>query len=43
MTKTKPFELFGLKFDGCLFAEYINDLVDQINEGNLPNLWLTYT
>lgn len=43
MSKTKPLGLYGQVFDGSLLADYILNLVEQINGGALPNIENTYT
>ena len=43
MTNVKPMGLNGEVFDGVLLTAYIDNLVQQINEGALPNIEDTYT
>jgi len=43
ITNIKPMSLNGQVFDGSLLAAYIDDLVNQINNGALPNIENTFT
>ena len=43
MENSKPFGLHGIEFDGVLFADYIQIIVDQINSGVVPKIEDTYT
>ena len=42
-TNIKPMSLNGQVFDGSLLTAYIDDLVNQINNGALPNIENTFT
>lgn len=41
-SKVKPMGLNGIVFDGTLLTAYIDNLVNQINEGALPNIEPVY-
>ena len=42
-TNVKPMNLNGTIMNGALFTAYIDNLVNQINDGALPNIENTYT
>jgi hypothetical protein len=42
-TNIKPMSLNGQVFDGTLLTAYIDNLVNQLNNGALPNIENTFT
>ena len=41
--KLKPIAVNEVILDGAMFANYVTNLVDQINKGAMPNIEDSYT